>query len=261
MRVDLFGVREGGRRSTASCIAPLRPEVPTLRPGKAVPARNGDPHDEAGPSVHAGDGRLQRSLGRRDGHQRRPRDRPQRRHRSGQAATRSIPGRTSSTCSCSTATATASTAAIRRTSSRRSTTTRFRPARRPACTTGCTLPDDVTAPVTVEVKLQYRKFDTEYMQFVAKNGMVGGEPIRGDDTGGSGRTSTSCRSRRWRSIASRSRSKASPPTADQRRSATFRPGSGGTTTASACCSRARPSCGRRRRRFARSRSSSGTTGR
>ncbi|HAH44460.1 multiheme c-type cytochrome [Gimesia sp.] len=29
------------------------------------------------------------------------------------------------------------------------------------------LPDDLTAPVTVEAKLQYRKFDTHYMQFVA----------------------------------------------------------------------------------------------
>jgi tetratricopeptide (TPR) repeat protein len=45
------------------------------------------------------------------------------------------------------------------------------------------VPPDVTEPITVEVKLQYRKFDAEYMQFVAKNGKVAGEPIRGD-TGG-----------------------------------------------------------------------------
>ncbi|HEX5104127.1 MAG TPA: multiheme c-type cytochrome [Pirellulaceae bacterium] len=45
---------------------------------------------------------------------------------------------------------------------------------------GLRVPDDVTAPITVELKLQYRKFDTEYMQFVAKNGKVKGEPIRGD---------------------------------------------------------------------------------
>lgn len=31
------------------------------------------------------------------------------------------------------------------------------------------LPDDLTAPVTVEAKLQYRKFDTHYMQFVAES--------------------------------------------------------------------------------------------
>jgi tetratricopeptide (TPR) repeat protein len=43
------------------------------------------------------------------------------------------------------------------------------------------LPADVTEPVTVEVKLQYRKFDTEYMQFVADKGHVGGAKLRGDD--------------------------------------------------------------------------------
>lgn len=42
------------------------------------------------------------------------------------------------------------------------------------------LPEDLTDPVTVEVKLQYRKFDAEYMQFVAQNGLVGGEKIRGE---------------------------------------------------------------------------------
>ncbi|QDT40975.1 hypothetical protein Pan241w_10340 [Gimesia alba] len=31
------------------------------------------------------------------------------------------------------------------------------------------LPDDLTAPVTVEAKLQYRKFDTHYMQFIAES--------------------------------------------------------------------------------------------
>jgi tetratricopeptide (TPR) repeat protein len=42
------------------------------------------------------------------------------------------------------------------------------------------VPPGLTEPITVEVKLQYRKFDAEYMQFVAKNGKVGGQPIRGD---------------------------------------------------------------------------------
>jgi tetratricopeptide (TPR) repeat protein len=45
---------------------------------------------------------------------------------------------------------------------------------------GLKVPDDISAPITVELKLQYRKFDTEYMQFVAKNGHVKGEKIRGD---------------------------------------------------------------------------------
>jgi tetratricopeptide (TPR) repeat protein len=45
------------------------------------------------------------------------------------------------------------------------------------------VPEGLAEPVTVEVKLQYRKFDTEYMQFVAKHGLVGGEPIRGFEDG------------------------------------------------------------------------------
>jgi tetratricopeptide (TPR) repeat protein len=43
------------------------------------------------------------------------------------------------------------------------------------------VPNDVTESVTVEVKLQYRKFDAEYMQFVADNGHVAGQKLRGDD--------------------------------------------------------------------------------
>jgi tetratricopeptide (TPR) repeat protein len=44
---------------------------------------------------------------------------------------------------------------------------------------GLQLPADLRAPVTVEVKLQYRKFDAEYMRFVAEQGKVAGEPARG----------------------------------------------------------------------------------
>jgi tetratricopeptide (TPR) repeat protein len=44
---------------------------------------------------------------------------------------------------------------------------------------GLDLPESLAAPVTVEVKLQYRKFDTEYMRFVAEKGRVADEPIRG----------------------------------------------------------------------------------
>jgi tetratricopeptide (TPR) repeat protein len=39
---------------------------------------------------------------------------------------------------------------------------------------GFEVPQDVNEPVTVEVKLQYRKFDTEYMQFVAKDSTLRG---------------------------------------------------------------------------------------
>jgi tetratricopeptide (TPR) repeat protein len=45
---------------------------------------------------------------------------------------------------------------------------------------GFRVPENLTAPLTIEVKLQYRKFDTEYMQFVAVNGKVAGEEIRGE---------------------------------------------------------------------------------
>ena len=184
MRVDLFGVREDGaidgklHRAAAARGA-------GARAGQGVPARGGDPHAEAGPSAS----RRGRSTRTKSGstctvtsgdrvH------RPQRRHRSGQRQRGRSAGRTSSTSSCSTATATASTAATRRTSSRRSTTTRFRPGPRPRrALRAAACPRTSTEPVTVEVKLQYRKFDTEYMEFVAKNGKVGGKPIRGDNGG------------------------------------------------------------------------------
>lgn len=41
-----------------------------------------------------------------------------------------------------------------------------------------TVPDDVSAPVTVEVKLQYRKFDKQYMDFVTKSAKPGDKPIK-----------------------------------------------------------------------------------
>jgi tetratricopeptide (TPR) repeat protein len=48
---------------------------------------------------------------------------------------------------------------------------------------GLKLPDDIREPVTVEVKLQYRKFDSEYMRFVAEQGKVANQPIRGVTAG------------------------------------------------------------------------------
>ncbi len=83
---------------------------------------------------------------------------------------KSIPGRISSMSSCSTATATASTGAIRRTFSRRSTITRFRRARRKVVHYSFTVPEDAGATVTFEAKLQYRKFDTIYMNYVFGKG-------------------------------------------------------------------------------------------
>ncbi|MEZ6068202.1 MAG: tetratricopeptide repeat protein [Planctomycetaceae bacterium] len=48
---------------------------------------------------------------------------------------------------------------------------------------GITLPEDLNEPVTVEVKLQYRKFDTQYMRFVAARNEQLGQLIRGAEAG------------------------------------------------------------------------------
>jgi tetratricopeptide (TPR) repeat protein len=48
---------------------------------------------------------------------------------------------------------------------------------------GLQLPDDLDAPVTVEIKLQYRKFDTTYMDFVTSSAKPGDVPIRGHQRG------------------------------------------------------------------------------
>ncbi|TWT73984.1 multiheme c-type cytochrome [Allorhodopirellula solitaria] len=45
------------------------------------------------------------------------------------------------------------------------------------------IPDDVTEPVQVELKLQYRKFDTEFMDFVAEENAKLGRSIRGYEAG------------------------------------------------------------------------------
>ncbi|MBT6497913.1 MAG: tetratricopeptide repeat protein, partial [Planctomycetaceae bacterium] len=41
------------------------------------------------------------------------------------------------------------------------------------------LPDDLSAPITVDIKLQYRKFDGTYMEFVARTRRPGDVPLRG----------------------------------------------------------------------------------
>ncbi len=48
---------------------------------------------------------------------------------------------------------------------------------------GLTIPSDVKEPVTVEVKLQYRKFDQIYMDHVTKKSRPGDVPIRGYEPG------------------------------------------------------------------------------
>lgn len=48
---------------------------------------------------------------------------------------------------------------------------------------GLTIPTDVQDPITVEVKLQYRKFDKIYMDFVTRSAKPGDHPIRGHEPG------------------------------------------------------------------------------
>ncbi len=45
------------------------------------------------------------------------------------------------------------------------------------------IPDDLSHPLTLEVKLQYRKFDQRYMELVAQHGERIGRPIRGQIPG------------------------------------------------------------------------------
>ena len=44
---------------------------------------------------------------------------------------------------------------------------------------GLNLPADITEPVTVELKLNYRKFDKQYLDFMARSMKPGDKPIRG----------------------------------------------------------------------------------
>ena len=45
------------------------------------------------------------------------------------------------------------------------------------------LPPDLAAPVVVDVQLQYRKFDQEYMQWVVSQSQPGDQPLRGVEPG------------------------------------------------------------------------------
>lgn len=48
---------------------------------------------------------------------------------------------------------------------------------------GFQVPEDVKEPITIDVKLQYRKFDQEYMEFVAKMNPQGAPPLKGHEPG------------------------------------------------------------------------------
>ncbi len=200
------------------CSARSGPRCPTLRPGRPylveVVVRTlglGHPFSQGTVDsneiwveliARAGD-RVDRPLGRD-------------RRRTG----RSTRSRTSSTSTCSTATATGSTAATRRTSSSRSTTSRSPRAPGRSSTSGSTCPRASTGPITLEAKVNYRKFDRTYMDYIFGKGKGPELPVvvmASDARQAAGRGGAEGDERAL---------------ADQ-----GRPGSAGTTTASACCSK------------------------
>ena len=84
------------------------------------------------------------------------------------------------------------------------------------------LPDQLAAPVTVEVKLQYRKFDARLHE------------VRARASGGANRSADHDHRRRPRRRSRRRRQGTPPPSNAASR---HPPGNAGTTTASACCSK------------------------
>ena len=178
-----------------------------------------------GHPLDPGNRRFQRDLGRAD----RPPGRPRAsaaREASGPTAP-SILTRISSTSTCSTATATGSTAATRKTSSYRCTTSRSRlePAR--WFTSAWKSPVARPARSTLEARVNYRKFDRKYMDYVFGKGQGPNLPV-----------------------VVMASDKVELPVAGGRPSATSprrsrNHGSGGMTTASACCSKEPPRGARR----------------
>ena len=79
-RVDIFGVKTGGsdRRGVARAAPPEGAGAST---GRVLSARDGRPHAQGRPPVQPGHRRLQRDLARGDRHQRRPHHRQERRAR------------------------------------------------------------------------------------------------------------------------------------------------------------------------------------
>ena len=223
MRVDLFGVKEGGDDRRQARSRRCGPQVPTLEAraericSKSVmrTLKLGHPFTQG--TVDSNEVWVDVTVTSGG-----TRDRPQRRAR--RRTARSIRGRTSSTSTCSTATATASTAAIRRTFSRRSTTTRFRRAPRRSCTTRSRCRRTQREPLTVEVKLQYRKFDTIYMKYVFGKDYTNDLPI-----------TTICVAIATRPFPVEGGAAAAATNCAVDHSAT---GSAGTITASACSSKA-----------------------
>ncbi len=121
---------------------------------------------------------------------------------------------------------------------------------------GFQLPAGVQQPVTIEVKLQYRKFDQRYMDFVTASAKPGDIPIRGHQ---SGQPYVNPLPVTTLAIDRVTLPVEGGPDAPAQTAPRFRSGSAGTITASACCSKARAepkaNCGKRPTPLPKSKSS------
>ncbi len=179
MRVDLFGVREGGTID-GKLIAPLRPEVPALKPGGTYlfetvirTLKLGHPFTQGTTDsnevwldivVRSGDHILGRSGGMNDERNVDPWS-----HfvnnfvidREGNRINRRNPQDIFTVLY----------------------NHQIPPGAGQTVHYGFTVPEDVSEPITVEAKLQYRKFDSEYMRFVSDKTKPGDLPLRGREPG------------------------------------------------------------------------------
>jgi tetratricopeptide (TPR) repeat protein len=179
VRVDIFGVRDGGEIDSP-LVAPLRPEVPTLKPGKKYlleavirTMKLGHPFTQGTAdsnevwldvTVTSGDRVIGRSGGIDEQSHVDPwshfvnvfmLDKNGRRIDRRNAQDIFVPLYNN----------------------------QIPPGAASTAHYGFEVPADLAAPVTITVKLQYRKFDQTYMEYVASKARPGDEPLRGHTPG------------------------------------------------------------------------------
>ena len=177
VRVDIFGLRDGGVID-GKLLGPLRPEVPTLKAGRQVPGRGRGPDARDRPPVQPGDGRFQRDLGRADRPLGRPGHRPLRRDRARRhgrsllafhqrlhARPRRQPDRPPQP------------AGHLRPALQQADSPRRRPGRP---LRAWRFPRPRRGPITLEAKVNYRKFDRTYLDYIFGKGQ-GPEAAGGRD--------------------------------------------------------------------------------
>ena len=226
VRVDVFALREGGVID-GKFLGPIRPESPTLKTGRQVPRRGRRADLERGPSAHPGNGRFQRDLGRAG--------RPSR--TAGSSAARAASDRDGAVDPFSHFINVYMLDRKGNRIDRRNPQDIFVPLYNKQIPPGAgqvvhfalEVPEDQSGPITLEAKVNYRKFDRKYMDYVFGKG-------QGPDAAG-------CRDGEGHGRSLPSRAEQPPSNHDLRRS---RPtGSAGMITASASCSKGAPREARR----------------